>query len=755
LCARLPRLSLLMVLSLPALAGADDVLHPGAVILDRPTPLTLGFQLLVTGDDDHDARVAVRHRVLGAPAWKTAMDAFRVRPEHVAGRVVPAQFAGSIFDLQPATTYEIELHATDPDGPVDTTVTTQATTRGLPADPQSPASKSVGDAGGFQAALDDAQPGDVITLAEGLYPGPFTIAASGTAANPIVVRGADQDGVVLDGRGCDCNLLQVDGSFVHVERLTLQNALRGLRFKTAGTEGNVARRIRIRDVTIGLIGDPDQRDFYLCDNVLEGRLAWPLVYADDGGRHASDDGVNVQGSGHVVCQNRIGGFGDALKVEQPGARAVDFYGNEVVSAYDNGVELDGSEGNARAFRNRFTNTFVPLSFQPVFGGPAYALRNVVVNVAEDQLKLYAQPSGVLVLHNTFVSPVQTLLMGSAEPSHDVVLRNNLFVGPTPPGPAAVTWSGAVDGGTLDHDGWFPDGTFDFGPAGSWSGFAAMQAAGVFEAHGVLLTPGVFASGLVAPGTFRTTMAPQDTTLASGSNAVDAGLALPNVNDGSTGAGPDLGALETGCPLPLFGVRPAGIDETNAPYGCGGPTVTTTTLPYVTIQTTAFKLKDKGPTARRVVFKSSTTRDPAAHRIMPPAAGGPGDPTIAGAVLTVYNAAGSGQAVTVPLPAAGWSPAGTAGYAFRSPDAGSGVSGVTVQVDRLRVKGGGAGWTYVLADPPERRVALRLTLGSERPWCAAALARVSGNPSSTARSDTLGLFVAQRKLAAPLVCPPAP
>ena len=109
-----------------------------------------------------------------------------------------------------------------------------------------------------------------ISLADGTYAGPFEIAASGTAENPIVIRGASQAGTVLDGHGCDCNLLEIDGSFVHVERLTLQNGLRGLRFKTAGTQGNVARRVHIRDVTIGVIGDPDQQDFYLCDNVLEG-----------------------------------------------------------------------------------------------------------------------------------------------------------------------------------------------------------------------------------------------------------------------------------------------------------------------------------------------------------------------------------------------------------------------------------------------------------------------------------------------------
>src|SRR5262249_43993794 len=159
-------------------------------------------------------------------------------------------------------------------------------------------------------------------------------------------------------------------------------------------------------------------------------------------------------------------------------------GNDVLSAYDNAIELDYSEGNTRAFRNRFTNTFVPISFQPVYGGPVYAVRNAVVNVAEDQLKFYAigttppeEPNGVLVLQNTFVSPSEALLMASSATSHHFVIANNVFVGASPPGADAVDWTGPIDDGTFDHDGWFPDGRFDFHGAGAWSSFAAMQAAG--------------------------------------------------------------------------------------------------------------------------------------------------------------------------------------------------------------------------------------------------------------------------------------
>jgi hypothetical protein len=757
--------SIVVMLLLAATAArADDVLHPGAVNVDRPTVITLGVQWLISGDDNHNARVGVRYRPTGTSTWQTAMDLFRVHPESVVGRTVQEQFAGSIFDLTPGTGYDVELHATDPDGAVDQTVVVTATTRAVPAaDPLHPVVRPVSDTAGLNAALAEAQPGDVVTLADGTYAGPFSFTASGTADNPIVVRGTSTDGTVLDGGGCpSCNVIEAYGSFVHIERLTLAHANRALRFQGTGAQANVVRRVHAWDVRLGFGSNPDQLDFYLCDNLVEGRLAWPLVYSDDNGAHSDDDGIHVEGFGHVVCHNTILGFGDAMKTEQDGARAVDFYGNEILSAYDNGVELDGSEGNTRAFRNRFTNTYATLSFQPIFGGPAYAIRNVIVNVANEQLKFHAnggtppeEPSGMVVLQNTFVSPGLALNLQTSATSHHFVIENNLFVGTNPAGPRVADWSSPIDDGTINWDGWLPDGTFDFDAAGRWDSFAAMQAAGVFETHGVLLVPPVFANGLVPPPSFRTTMAVQDVTPDSGSNARDAALVIANVSDRFAGAGPDLGAVEVGCPLVLYGPRPEGVDETNAPTGCGGPTVsstsstTTTTLPWIAVRTTALSLRDDpaDPTRRRVTFKSATRKDGSANRIVPAPPGSGGDPTGgAGALLIVYDAAGTGEMVTVSLPATGWSAAGS-GYRFRSRAPGDPITSVRVGPDRIALKGRGAAWSYTLDAPTQGRVALRLALGSDRSWCAAAT-------PARARDDVPGRFVAHQ-VPPPALCPDVP
>ena len=562
---------------------ADNVLHPGSPTLDRPTLVALGIQLPITGDDNFNASVAVRYRISGTGTWHQALPLFRVHPEATVLWNVAPQFAGSIFDLRPGTTYDIELHATDPDGPVDQVFDLTATTRSVPTGPVSPNVRNVADAQSFISAVASAQPGDVIQLADGLYSiTSLFVTASGTAANPIVIRGSSEENTILDGGNCSaCNVIEVYGSYVHIEQLSIRNAQRAIRFQTLGSTANVVRNVHVYNTIMGIYGRNDQTDYYIADNNLEGRLTWPLIYTSDGGAHANDDGISVAGAGHVVCHNRLTGFGDSLQVNEEGSRAIDFYGNEVLYTYDNAIELDTSEGNTRCLRNRFTNTSDPISFQPILGGPVYVLRNVVVNIANEQMKFHAlgtvppqEPNGILVYHNTFVSPVADLYTCSPATSHHFWIENNLFIGPAVLPNQAVMFCGQIDDGHFDYNGYWPDGGFSFNlPAGggyaysNFPNFSSMQTGGL-ETDGVLLSGQILASGLIGPLSFAATFfAPQDVTLAAGSRAVDRGLVLPNINDGFTGAAPDLGASELGCPEPLYGPRPLGVDETNEPLGC--------------------------------------------------------------------------------------------------------------------------------------------------------------------------------------------
>ena len=548
-----------------AVLAADDVV-PGTAVTDPPTVVTLGVFWPFAGDDDGDATGTVRFRAAGSSDWREGLELHRVRPDVVSGLAVAQGFGGSLFGLTPGTDWEIELTITDPDGG-GAVQTLTASTRVVPGDPSSPTVVTVDSAAGLSAALQSAEPGDVIELMAGLYTGPFSINASGTAADPIVVRGPAGGGAILDGGLCtDCNVLEVYGSFTHLESLTFRNANRALRFQGEGTEGNAVRYTRTENTNLGFGGRDDQRNFYICDNDLDGPLSWPNVYTDDGGANANVDGIVVFGTGHVVCHNRLSGWGDALKIGQDGGSSIDFYGNDVLSAYDNALEFDSALRNVRGFRNRFTNSYAPISFQPVFGGPVYAIRNVVVNVAHEQLKFHSlggtqETSGIYVLNNTFVSPARALTLSDSTTSHHFTLSNNLFIGGDPPeNGRTVEWTGGIDNGVFDFNGYHPDGAFNFEDAGDWPSFAAMQGAGLYEVNGLLVGASPFASGLVPPGDYTQTIVPSTVELADGSAALDVGRLLANVNDGFDGSAPDLGAVEKGCAEPTYGPRPGGLDD---------------------------------------------------------------------------------------------------------------------------------------------------------------------------------------------------
>jgi hypothetical protein len=556
-------------------AGAQADLTIVEVRVDPATLHTIGVQVLISGDDDHDAAVSVRIRRADGGDWRDGPPLFRVLPDTVS-EVVPAQFAGSVFDLDPGTTWQVELHAVDPDG-LDETRSVEAVTRPVPvADPAHPRAVAVSDADELRAALAAAEAGDVITVADGTYAGPFTLDASGTPEDPIVLRGGS--GALLDGGGCEgCNVLEVYGSHVHVEGLSLEHATRALRFLGAAATDDVARRLHIRDVIHGIGSSTDQTAFTICDNVIEGRLAWPWTFADDATSHWDDRGVDMNGTGHVVCHNVIRGFGDPIVNKHRLARGWDVYGNDIYDAFD-GTELDEGEGNVRLFGNRYTNVMAPVSIQPVFGGPAYVLRNVLYNVPDEQIKLKSlggteEPSGALIYHNTFVSPKIALNLQTPITQHNFVVANNLFIGPdTLAGSRTVEWTAAIDGGRFDHDGFYPDGGFWLGVVGgenrAYDSFADLLAAGEVEPNGVLLARPIFAGDAVGPpGDGMAAGEPPDFALAEGSGAIDRGEVIAGINGRFVGDGPDLGAREAGCPEPVYGPRPEGMEAVTNPVDC--------------------------------------------------------------------------------------------------------------------------------------------------------------------------------------------
>jgi hypothetical protein len=566
-----------------------DAARAGDVVPEPATPQALAVRWPIEGDDNGNAVVAVAYRPAGTETWRDALPLFWIHPAkgplelHVRGGRL---FAGSIFDLDPDTSYEIRLELVDPDGGSETRTLRLRTTRepaespGLrtvhvapaaTAGPQ-PGSGS-GAAGdpviGLRPALGLAQPGDVLLLGPGTYRvDGLRLPRSGEPGQPIVLRGAAPEEVVLDGGG---GPVLVDASGLEhlwFERLAFRNA--DVLLQATHARHIVIRRNRFRIAARNLAAGVEARGaqstesvgFFVTDNIFEGPNTWPRK-----SRKKTDAerifGIALTGAGHVIAHNLIRGVGDGVNNGRGGMlSASDIHSNDVFDATDDCIEADHAATNVRIFRNRLTNCFSGVSLQPVHGGPVYVFGNLILNTQYSPFKLHNHTSGIMLFHNTSVrSGIPFLIRPARETVNDIIMRNNLFIGTT--GPALFS-TGRMIRTDFDGDGYGWTG----GDFARWNGAryrtarAARASGQLYAHHGAIEVEadGGFASGLAPPGDWRQRLEPErnDPRLRPGSRAVDRGVRLPNVNDDFTGAAPDLGCCELDDARPHFGPRPEGF-----------------------------------------------------------------------------------------------------------------------------------------------------------------------------------------------------
>lgn len=628
--------SVAFIVFLPSPALAANTITPGKLIIEPPTLICAGFEWNVAGDDNRNAAVEVSYRKKGETAWKKALPLLRLNGERVVFKPVeidytaPNMFAGSIFDLEPGGTYECRFVMNDPDGVKGTasrlvTVTTRPEPKAFeggrklhvyPPDykgaKEEPSFVSVAEAyygpgkGLWHSA--NIQPGDVILVHAGLYKsdrlkyyeplglhfhGAYQLSKSGKEDKPIVIRAAGDGEAVFDGNGVYRLFDVMFADNTHIEGLTIKNCevgvYAGLRY-THGCSGLVVRNCRFENVGCAVNAQYGGcRNFYIADNVILGHESRDRLHGWTGnwGKYgplsdlSSFIAVDINGQGHVVCHNYIAYFHDAIDVTEQGpperedwkACSIDFYNNDIFMTADDFIEADSSVHNMRVFRNRgFNSGQHGLSAQPIFGGPAYFIRNIVYHVPPGgAFKYNIYPAGVIAYHNTLCSEWTT-----SGPFSNVHLRNNLFLGEDYPKRPILRVATYTSYTTFDYDGYRPNRSSDSqfvwrSPgAGKVMDYELKDAlSGSFktldeffkgtgqEQHGVLVDYDIFRKVTKAdpdnPGQVFETK-DFDFRLVPGSSAVDAGCVLPNINDGYSGKAPDLGAYELDGPGVVYGPR---------------------------------------------------------------------------------------------------------------------------------------------------------------------------------------------------------
>ena len=111
---------LAVIPTLAQITGA--VAQPGAAIVEPPTVGALGVEWRIEGDTNRNASVALAWQRAGETAWHDGLPLFRLQGEAVQQGasfhyVAPNMFAGSVFGLDPNTSYDIRLRLSDPDAP--------------------------------------------------------------------------------------------------------------------------------------------------------------------------------------------------------------------------------------------------------------------------------------------------------------------------------------------------------------------------------------------------------------------------------------------------------------------------------------------------------------------------------------------------------------------------------------------------------------------------------------------------------------
>lgn len=461
------------------------------------------------------------------------------------------------------------------------------------------------------------QAGDTLLLHAGLYrperhnyvdplmtpfDGSTSLTLKGTVEKPITIKAAGDGEVVFDGDGTH-RLFDVMASQYHIfEGITFKNtdvAIFAGAKEVTGAVGLTVKNCRFENVGFGVWTEyAGSSDFYIADNLFLGRedrfrlIGWGGRQRHPGGnvwqeplygshRLTSYYAVKVYGQGHVIAHNSIAYFHDAIAISTYGtpekdpdrrASSIDIYNNDMHLFNDDFVETDGGVHNIRVFNNRGVNAAQGgYSSQPVFGGPAYFIRNILYHVPSGvAFKFSAKPVGLFVYHNTIIGEH---LMG--DPSSNMHFRNNLFMGRGTPDRGVLRMGNATAENTTDYNGYRPNpGVKDqflyFAPKkgervyeaarSDWRSFATLrefsQGTGQ-ESHSVEVDFDIFEKLSPPDPAQRYALyhaMDLNFKLKPGSKAVDAGVVIPTVNDEFSGRAPDLGALEVGKAAPHYGPR---------------------------------------------------------------------------------------------------------------------------------------------------------------------------------------------------------
>ena len=309
-------------------------------------------------------------------------------------------------------------------------------------------------------------------------------------------------------------------------------------------------------------------DWLIQDNTFydNGPSNWPWN-AVKGIEYRYGEGSSValwyNGQGTVIRRNTSSGMFDGTasgdwsegwtQGDRNHIRDIDIYNNTYCDCGDDGIALTGTNLNTRVWGNTIHDSLTGISSAPVELGPCYIFRNVIYNLTGAQsgaTSYYAFKLGhalalgkTFYFHNTVYDPAGRAVDGWVDqdspdsPGFNITAENNICI--------VAGWgiylTVVANGSSFDYNNLYTSKTSEqFGWAGTrYNTWAAFKSGAGQEAHGLNGNATVVKFSDAASGEF---------TFLAGSNCINAGVVIPQINDADSnwpygGSAPDIGALE--------------------------------------------------------------------------------------------------------------------------------------------------------------------------------------------------------------------
>lgn len=504
-------------------------------------------------DDAGSGEAKVRFRVQGDSAWREGYPLWYAERD--------GKFRGSLVNLRPGTTYEVELTA-----PSGEKASLTAATRS-----------------------EQVPVGKMTYLPGGELDKPLRITESGTADAWHLVTPTPGTKTVIDVFNLHDNCVEVAADYVVIRGLELRNAGQHAVLIRKGVHNVVVEDChmtqwgRVGGARIwgvfhgsdsGIYAEVGAGGLVLQRNLIEhprsGSNDWESGHPD------GPQGITLLNSsgGNVIRYNEIRstedhgyndgiGGGSNFSFEGSPNRDSDIYGNIITNCWDDAIESEGANMNVRIWGNYIDKTFVLVATAGTSKGPIYIYRNVfgssrishqdssggmIFKTAGTRRTLILDGQEVpgdwgrrYIFHNTALQPNGALDVFSDHGICNAVTRNNILRVR-----GNVYPSSSGDGPPNDFRNDLTDGYLAGGFVRSM--FVPSDRLEWFLAS----TVPAIKWGKVEYSRSGKDFAITDPVVRVANPAIDKGERLPGFNDDCRGAAPDIGAFENGNPPLRFG-----------------------------------------------------------------------------------------------------------------------------------------------------------------------------------------------------------